>query len=257
MVTACATIEDNWKSAKEINTVQSYVEFLDDYPESKYAQEARNKLEQAEWSAAKAKNSTIALRRFSEKYPQSRYKDQALLMLQELAWSKAKKSDSVQAYSRFLRKYPNSRYKEHANQALAKLSSAYLMRALEENNVKAVKEALEAGANPNFQFKNQTPLIHLAKEEAARVAKGYGFHSFSGDNTEERRAIAKLLIEAGADVAIKDSSGRTALDYLLEAKTAPGNRDTMKMTFNGRTIESKMAADQELIKLLRHSESEK
>jgi len=86
----------------------------------------------------------------------------------------------------------------------------FLIRAAEKNDILGVKMWLMAGANINAQEK-------LYGNTALVVASKYGY-------TE----IVKLLLEAGADVNVKNKDGETAL---------------MKASYNGYTEIVKMLID--------------
>jgi ankyrin repeat protein len=71
-----------------------------------------------------------------------------------------------------------------------------------------VKMLLAKGANVNHQEKNgATPLIYIAANKQA--------------SPEDRRAVAQMLLDAGADKKLKDKDGRTALDWANKQ----GNKD--------------------------------
>lgn len=79
-----------------------------------------------------------------------------------------------------------------------------LFQAVANGNVSKVKEAIEAGANVNVMgLAGKTPLIRIAHRAAD--PKRYG--------DEANLAIAKLLVEKGADVNIDDLFGGSAIEY--------------------------------------------
>ena len=71
-----------------------------------------------------------------------------------------------------------------------------LYKAALENNADLIKELLERGAEPNYQNKCMSTALHFAvrrnKPEAVRV-----------------------LLQAGADIHIRDSTGRSSYDYAI------------------------------------------
>ena len=81
-----------------------------------------------------------------------------------------------------------------------------LFQAIENKEVKTVKQLLDKGANPNFRFNNYTHLMVASYNRSAD--------------------IARLLLEAGADPSIQHKSGLRALDW---AKTAGGKSETEKL----------------------------
>lgn len=173
----------------------------------------------------------------------------------EADWDAAIREDTFESYMRFLEKHPNSTYKEQASTKLSKESNNYLIISLEALSIEGVQVALSAGANPDHRFKEYlTPLIYVAKNEAARISTGGLTLNllFDGPQIEERRAIVELLIVSGANIDARDSSNKKALDYLLSTKAsrkpiifsytdADGNRESKDV--------SEKEIDPELIKL--------
>jgi FOG: Ankyrin repeat len=82
------------------------------------------------------------------------------------------------------------------------LCEAMIGRTVNENIVKML---LEKGAKVNQPENNGlTPLMYIAENDKAPV--------------ETRTAVAKMLLNAGADKTLKDKKGKTALDWAKEKK---------------------------------------
>ena len=108
-----------------------------------------------------------------------------------------------------------------------------LHHATNRNSVNAVQFLLEAGTNPNtVNIYNRTPL-HIAasyNKRSDELAK-YSIVNNTG--------VTKLLLDAGANTEVKDTKGKTPLDYaynpelraLLE-KTKGGSRKSRKSKKN-------------------------
>lgn len=77
-----------------------------------------------------------------------------------------------------------------------KSGSYALNNAAVENEIEVEKVLLDRGADPNVQNRlGDTPLICATKYAGGKAA------------------TVKLLVEAGADLSIRDDKGKTALDY--------------------------------------------
>jgi len=73
-------------------------------------------------------------------------------------------------------------------------------------NQNIIKMLIDKGAKVNHQEKNgATPLIYIAANKQTSV--------------ENRQAVVKMLLEAGADKKIKDTKGKTALNWSKEMGT--------------------------------------
>ncbi|HEX2751815.1 MAG TPA: ankyrin repeat domain-containing protein, partial [Alphaproteobacteria bacterium] len=77
-----------------------------------------------------------------------------------------------------------------------------LLHAMTTFDIPAMREALEAGANPNVRMDDvgRTPLMHLA-----------------GLSWYDRLSATNLLLEFGADATLSDQNGRTALHVVAES----------------------------------------
>ena len=72
-------------------------------------------------------------------------------------------------------------------------------------NENIVRMLIEKGAKVNLTEANGlTPLMYIAENSKAPV--------------ETRKAVAKMLLDAGADKTLKDKKGKTALDWAKERK---------------------------------------
>jgi ankyrin repeat protein len=116
------------------------------------------------------------------------------------------------------------------------LASA-LFTAVRKDDIKLVQVLIEHGANPNHQFKEDWMILHSAVEheqiDMIRFLVAHGaernlpdqggwtpLHSavdLEGDSAWQAgrtstSAISKLLLDLGADPAIKNGAGKTALD---------------------------------------------
>lgn len=116
---------DAWTNAKEINTEQSYKEYLTNYPDGKYIQEAKQSMEQTFWTETKQENTEEAYSNFIAKYPDGFYTKEARKLLEPIYWERIKSGDTEDGYNAYLNKFPNGQYREQANISL-KLSEANL-----------------------------------------------------------------------------------------------------------------------------------
>lgn len=133
----CASVGTEWEQAKDDNTTRAYVEFLSDYPQSIYTNEARATLENRYWKNARKKNTESAYKNFLIKNPKSKHSLEADWRLTikrntemgykgfltrhpeskyslEADWRLTKKRNTEMGYKRFLTRHPQSKYEKHA-----------------------------------------------------------------------------------------------------------------------------------------------
>lgn len=108
-----------------------------------------------------------------------------------------------------------------------------LMRAAANGHVDVVSFLLHRGAriNQKSKYSGKTALMRAAQFGHARVVKllvyngaDINLHSVASGKTALMRAcrnghyeVARLLLERGAQATVKDKSGKSALDYCVEA----------------------------------------
>ena len=78
LLTACATMRNDWERALSLDNSKAYEEFLSKHPESEYSAEARKRLEIVEqkrienaWKDALAKNTFSGYLEFDKLYPEN------------------------------------------------------------------------------------------------------------------------------------------------------------------------------------------
>src|SRR6185369_16166430 len=112
-----------------------------------------------------------------------------------------------------------------------------LMRASKVSDATLIRLLLDKGADPNLRLRNETTALMIAASRAARnsgpeqqtidamqllIAKGADVNA-ANDNGESALHIAvargdglvRFLAEHGADLMLKDKSGRTPLDVAM------------------------------------------
>jgi len=131
-VAGCATKHSHWQKTVSENTAEAYEEFLEKYPESSYAEKAKDKI-------------------------------------MELRYNEAVKADTIQAYQNFLESYPESRFTEDVLSRLDRHKHQERIKAL--NSVKRVRVAViqsyEKAAELNLPFEDWTrKLLEYAGRKA-------------------------------------------------------------------------------------------
>lgn len=117
--------------AERDDTPTAYLEFLAKYPDSEFAEMARERIEALKesgaWERAQFRNTQPGYTGFIEKFPDSAFvadAEQKLLELQrDDAWAIAQAADSPEVITAFLRDYPNAPQTEQAQELLAELEA--------------------------------------------------------------------------------------------------------------------------------------
>lgn len=92
--------------------------------------------------------------------------------------------------------------------------NANLLFAIRMRDLQGVRNALEMGANPNFIFNGNTPLLSISESVGTKyINMGFRAGSIIMDSLE----IATELLDAGADINYQNpDDGNTALIYAVQ-----------------------------------------
>lgn len=136
LVFGCAS--NSWLEAKKVNTIAGYREFLEQYSDSEWASDARERIDLLEWEAAEATNSVDAYEEYLRKYPNSHWSYYAKQNLIELRWGAAVSENSIASYENFISKHPNHSFAEFAKARVATLRE----QLMEEKLIAATREGI-------------------------------------------------------------------------------------------------------------------
>jgi outer membrane protein assembly factor BamD (BamD/ComL family) len=157
----CSAASKDWEIVRSKDTVSSYRNFLQKYPDSTFAKEARERLEAVEvrdWKKAQSEDKPGAYRTFLKIYPDSRFAGEAkakILELEKSAWERAQAEDSAKSYKEFLQHYPASAFAATARTKARELSWE---EAQKSHTVEAYSGFIE-------EFKNTPPYHHMAEAQ--------------------------------------------------------------------------------------------
>ncbi len=97
-----------WELAQRTNTIDSYLGYMDEYPQGSYVSEAYSNMmslknnETEDWQNLMTSESTIEFTDFLEKYPQSPFERKVKSRLDSLTWEASLKENSTEAYSVYI-----------------------------------------------------------------------------------------------------------------------------------------------------------
>ena len=123
--------EAAWQQALETDTPEGYGAYLAQFPNGRYAAEARRRQqeglsakERALWDAATRENSIASYENYLRRYPDGAFRAEAEKAIQdrreEAAWQQALATNTPAAYETYRRTFPNGR---HAAEALERISA--------------------------------------------------------------------------------------------------------------------------------------
>jgi hypothetical protein len=117
----CNRTENDWKQAKESNTVPGYADFITKHPQAAHIDEARTAIESLDWNSAKESNSVPGYTAFIASHPQAAHAEEARTAIESLDWNSAKESNTVPGYTAFIASHPQAAHAEEARTAIESL----------------------------------------------------------------------------------------------------------------------------------------
>jgi len=132
LLVSCANSEKDWNLAARDDSQNAYLEFLAKHPNSKYAEQARKRIDQLKviraWERAQFKDSLTAYQSFIDKYTDSEFAPAARARAREIQrderWERIRASGDKKALKAFLAEYPDAPQKAEAGSMLTALEEA-------------------------------------------------------------------------------------------------------------------------------------
>lgn len=191
-------------------TIDALKAFVNNYPKSKYASEAKSKIRNLELKIEKdaydsaCKTSTLdAFRSFLKKYPKSQYAKDVQNRIKDFdLWTVAKKNNTIQAYNSYLQ---HSQYKTFTKEAKAAIED--ITAVSEWQNIKTTTNLAEVQAYIK-KYPNASCISEAKK-------KGHELKGVQYYNSGNLASAYREFTEAGGKYALSYNN-RSTFDKCLE-----------------------------------------
>ncbi len=208
LLTGCDRQQAAWEEAQEAGTIAGYQEFLETYPESPNAEQARQRIDEMRraqlWEQARQADTAAAYEEFLTEFPQSEEAEQARARLSELArtrqWEALQDSRDVQALRAFAEQHSGTPLAEQARQRASEIEAS--AREAEAREQARLEEERRRAEEATYTHRVQL----AAFQSEARARQGV-------QNLEQR--LADALGDIGIEV---QRSGRF---YLVRTEPMP------------------------------------
>lgn len=200
-------------NAQEKGNSEAYANYLKNYPESSWIEDAQEALYQAQFDETIIPNQIESYSRFISKFPNNPLVKEARRRIYQLAT----KNNTIEEYESFLKKYLDSPFREDAWKNLYRLSIADYQRS-------SIVEFRDN--HPEFPFPNmiETDLSLVGKELFLFKQNGkYGFMNRSGESMIDAQFDFASNFSNGLAVVVKenkfgyiDKSGEVVIDYQFD-----------------------------------------
>lgn len=125
------------KFVREENNLQYAIQFLKEFPDSKYYTNVEHIRNYIEFRTAENRGTVDAFNQFLKKYPNSAQVHLAIEERDALAYNEAKKANTVDAFREFIKNYPQALQVEEAKKVLSILAYD---EAAQKHTLKAVED---------------------------------------------------------------------------------------------------------------------
>lgn len=259
----CATMESQFRMAKQKDNIEAYEKFVKRYPNSPFTDEARGRLEllkdEETFKKVETRNTITAYRDFIQKYPNSRFIEVAQKRIEESdkeAFVRTWGIGKIQAFQGFIESYPQSKYVTIATDRIEFLS------AVKSGTLAAYRKFIKEYPNNLFLLEATAsfPILWLGKSEG-KVGVVINIEEFvrwkgifgGGYETEQEvrekvlRRLKKNLEKEGIDavpLAISEDPSIKGISTILiityTEKEAPPEQKNIKQEYPG--LDGYMAA---------------
>ena len=225
--------EIHWTNAESANTIPAYKEYLILHPYALHKVAAENIIDNHDWKEAISKNTVFAFEHYYKIHPKGLFISQAKTNIDTHYWNLARKYDNIKYYNMYITNCPFGIYYNLARSRMNSYQSMKddpnyeLSKAIDDNNLLAVKRCIVYGANVN-----KRNYLHICADkgypEVAKVLIDKGAYINNQDDFkmtplhiavhEGHYAMCVLLIEAGANQNIRDKWERKPIHIARKKK---------------------------------------
>lgn len=185
--------EDIWNLISSENKLSGYERYVENYPDGRYADEAREKIHELKeddiWESARRRNRYESYRQYLEEYPRGKYRKEAFAGIERLeeltVWDSASDRDTLSGYLEYLAKYPNGKFAAEAEKRKAKIEDQLIET---ENETAARKKEFEENLRKEAEKSSQESDFRTLLE---RAEESFALKDFSRAKEHYREAISK------------------------------------------------------------------
>jgi hypothetical protein len=132
----CENPDRAWEIAERDDTPRAYLEYLAKYPDSEFAEPARERIEALgeirAWERTQFRDTEAGYAAFIEKFPDSAFvadaQNQILNIQRDEAWAVAQDADSAEVIAAFLKEFPDAPQTSEALELMSAIEAAEVPR---------------------------------------------------------------------------------------------------------------------------------
>jgi ankyrin repeat protein len=187
-----------WQAAKQKRDMGALRSLIRDYPQAGFAADAASLLDDLSWEAAQSQNTTESYTHYSSGFPSGKYVTQAQAQIEELAWQAAVDSESIDELKKFTTQFQQSTHKSEGEQRIKFLQTRNLKKILESDNVEEFIRLDDGTLDKSIREAFRYPPLLVAADTGSEKIVAY-------------------LIKKGADVNERGNDQATALHLAVRS----------------------------------------
>ena len=156
----CYPQKGKWKKAQDINTIESYQEFINKYPDSKYLSAAKIQFTKLEFEKSEGINTLNEYKSFLEKYPESNYTEEVNHLIESLIWDNTITANTIESYESYIEQYPEGSYMSEAKSSIEKF---IWDETIEINTVEAYENFIERYPESKYNDRVKVEIFNYTK----------------------------------------------------------------------------------------------
>ncbi len=184
----CGDHSEEYKQAKEKNTIEAYQAFVNEFGSDTYADSARQQIQRIEYTNLAFLNKIEGYESFLVKYPGGVYSDSAKARIYELAFDEAKKAGSITKLEAYQEQYPQSPFsgqvdslvkvlRYEMSDAGIKKKVLGLMRSTASSEMRTcLKSADQTVAVSNGYVTIKVNCVEYGRCKTSNMARFWGYH---------------------------------------------------------------------------------
>lgn len=120
-IVGCSGEEKKFNEVQGKNSITAYENFLKEYPDGKYREQAMKDIDKLTFQEAKKQNAITSYRDYLEKFPNGMFAKQASDLIEAIIFDEAKNGNSISSYKDYLKKYPDGAFADQAKDAIEQI----------------------------------------------------------------------------------------------------------------------------------------
>ena len=135
----CSAETRDWRAAQEANNIEALEEYLENYPDGKFSEDAHILIEDLIFAGAEEQDDIAGYEKYLTLYPEGRFRQDADERIEALHFADAQEQNNLAAYEGYLSLYPKGIFRQDAEE---RMDALHFAAAQEQDNVAAYEEYL-------------------------------------------------------------------------------------------------------------------